>query len=277
MGNKCLKSPDVVKKALLIGINYTGTPSALNGCINDTIHLKEFLINNKLFENNDFTVMTDNETENLLPTKKNIESMLNELVSFANMHQDKKRVEMFLSYSGHGAYIPDLNGDEDDGRDEVLCPLDYYTSGFIVDDYLKAEFIDKLPSNVHLVIMVDACHSGTAFDLRYNLLNDNKNHIKLSKNKNTKCHVIMISGCLDNQTSADAYLMQNGGYVYKFQGAMTASFISSYRPGISSRDLISKMRTSLKSTGFTQVPQLSSGNFIDVLLEFPLNKFTKVD
>lgn len=32
------------KRALLIGINYTGTANALNGCINDVNNVKQFLI-----------------------------------------------------------------------------------------------------------------------------------------------------------------------------------------------------------------------------------------
>jgi hypothetical protein len=32
------------KRALLIGINYTGTSSALRGCINDVKNLKQFLV-----------------------------------------------------------------------------------------------------------------------------------------------------------------------------------------------------------------------------------------
>ena len=40
----------MLKKALLIGINYTGTDYELRGCINDSINLKQFLISNKFFD-----------------------------------------------------------------------------------------------------------------------------------------------------------------------------------------------------------------------------------
>jgi len=42
--------------------------------------------------------------------------------------------EIFVHYSGHGAYITDHSGDEDDNRDEVLVPLDHRRSGYIKDD-----------------------------------------------------------------------------------------------------------------------------------------------
>jgi metacaspase-1 len=41
---------------------------------------------------------------------------------------------LFFHYSGHGGQTPDLDGDEDDGFDEVIFPVDYQTTGHIVDD-----------------------------------------------------------------------------------------------------------------------------------------------
>lgn len=36
--------------------------------------------------------------------------------------------------SGHGGQTKDLDGDEDDGFDEVIYPLDFKQAGQIVDD-----------------------------------------------------------------------------------------------------------------------------------------------
>ncbi len=36
--------------------------------------------------------------------------------------------------SGHGGQIKDKDGDEVDGYDEVIFPVDYKTAGCIVDD-----------------------------------------------------------------------------------------------------------------------------------------------
>jgi len=36
--------------------------------------------------------------------------------------------------SGHGGQTPDLDGDEDDGYDEVIYPVDFRSAGHIVDD-----------------------------------------------------------------------------------------------------------------------------------------------
>ena len=39
-----------------------------------------------------------------------------------------------LTRSGHGGQTPDLDGDEDDGYDEVIYPVDFRVAGHIVDD-----------------------------------------------------------------------------------------------------------------------------------------------
>ncbi len=36
--------------------------------------------------------------------------------------------------SGHGGQTQDLDGDEDDGMDEVIYPVDFKRAGHIVDD-----------------------------------------------------------------------------------------------------------------------------------------------
>ena len=35
------------RKALLIGINYTGTKHQLNGCINDAMNMKNYLVRDR--------------------------------------------------------------------------------------------------------------------------------------------------------------------------------------------------------------------------------------
>jgi hypothetical protein len=61
----------------------------------------------------------------------------------------------------------DTDGDEEDGMDEILIPGDYKESGQIVDDEIYSDFVTKVPAGVHVVAMIDCCHSGTAMDLPY--------------------------------------------------------------------------------------------------------------
>lgn len=44
--------------------------------------------------------------------------------------------------SGHGGQTRDLDGDEIDGYDEVIFPVDYLTAGHIVDD-VSLQFINS--------------------------------------------------------------------------------------------------------------------------------------
>ena len=270
-----IKKEDIVKKALLAGINYTDTDNQLNGCINDTENLRDFLLKNKYFEQNELTMMNDFKTGEFYPSKVNMEKQLNELVVFANSDVNKgKKVYLFFSYSGHGYHIDDENGDEEDGQDEVLCPIDCMENGFIVDDDLRSNFIDKLNENVTLVVLIDACHSSTMLDLKYNYNCDTKNSYRVyGKIPDTKCNLIMISGCLDSQTSADAYIPDVTTKKYEYQGAMTAAFLNNYKDEISTKKLVKAMREWLKVGKYTQIPQLTSGKFIDVSKPFLMSVF----
>jgi hypothetical protein len=71
-------------------------------------------------------------------------------------------------FTGHGSQVPDWNGDEDDGVDEVLVTHDMQRArkngratltGVLVDDTIN-EMVAKNPSR-NVLLIVDACHSGT--------------------------------------------------------------------------------------------------------------------
>jgi len=264
--SKALKQ-SVIKKGLLIGINYVGSENELNGCINDANNLKNFLIQIKYLNANEIIMMNDLLQGAFYPSKANILSQLQGLVTFAKANTDKI-VELFVSYSGHGTGVRDTNGDEQDGQDEALVPVDFMQNGFIVDDYLRTNFVDKLPANVNVVFLCDACHSGTMFDLKYLYqVNASKPENINPKRTDTKCNVVTISGCRDDQTSADAYLSNT------YQGAMTAAFLANYKDEMTYKVLITKMLTWLTNNRdrFTQIPQLGSGKKINLDTPFLLS------
>jgi hypothetical protein len=62
----------------------------------------------------------------------------------------------FLTYSGHGGQMPDINGDETDKQDETWCLYD----GELIDDELYAA-ISAFKDGVRLLVLSDSCHSGT--------------------------------------------------------------------------------------------------------------------
>lgn len=63
----------------------------------------------------------------------------------------------FITYSGHGGQLPDVNGDEDDGEDETWCLYD----GQFVDDETYA-LLGKFKPGVRILVLSDSCHSGSA-------------------------------------------------------------------------------------------------------------------
>jgi hypothetical protein len=50
--------------------------------------------------------------------------------------------------------MPDDNGDEADGKDETMVPVDYQSSGQIRDDVIFEELVAKLPEGVTLKVQV---------------------------------------------------------------------------------------------------------------------------
>ena len=237
------------KKALLIGINYLDTPYALSGCIDDTTRMKDLL---SLHSFNDFQILTD--LTDIKPTKQNILNQLQNLINNAASGD-----LLFFYFSGHGSYTSDRNNDETDGRDEMLVSLDLQP---IIDDELKSILQNSMKRELTIIGLFDSCHSGTILDLKYNYLDTNNYDNYSENNKVSECqgNVIMISGCMDSQTSAEA-LINN-----KAQGALTWSFIESINknPNCSWRELLKSMRDDLKNSNFSQIPQLSTDSFYDI-------------
>lgn len=89
---------------------------------------------------------------------------------------------------------------------------------------------------------------------------DKNNFTENVNESETNGNVIMISGCSDVQTSSDAYINN------KNQGAMTWAFLEAFKSekNITWRNLLIKMRDLLKKSKFDQIPQLTSGSFLNI-------------
>lgn len=147
----------------MVGINYFGTSSALNGCINDVQNMKAYLINYHGYKAEDMVILTDDQRDIVsIPNKRNMIAAMQWLVSDARPNDS-----LVFHYSGHGGRTEDLNGDEVDGFDDVIYPLDFKTAGHIVDDDLHDILVKPLPMGCRLTAIFDSCHSGTCLDIPF--------------------------------------------------------------------------------------------------------------
>lgn len=254
-------------KAFLVGINrYPGAPLA--GCVNDVMDMADFLVKNCRFNSTNIRLLTDSRA-----TTANILARLEWLVS------DLKAGDRILfHYSGHGAQVPTRSDKgEVDGLDEAICPVDFNweKSRMIRDDQFNQIF-SRIPAGVTAVWISDSCHSGDLSrsiggpgglkaktlpmpeDIQWRLraLEENKVPPKVSSVKTGALPIALISGCQDNQTSADAKFRRrpNGALTYMLLQALHAY------PNMPLNQLIEKVRASLRGAGFSQNPQLEGAS-----------------
>lgn len=201
------------RKALIIGINYNGTSSALSGCIYDAENILNLV--RRMYGNTvdiRFLKETDKDLSNR-PTRDNILKRFGWLVS-----NNKPGDSLFVHYSGHGGSIPDDDPKEErDRRDETIYPLD----GHIRDDDIRKELVDKVIPGVKLTCFFDCCHSGTVLDLKYGYIQPQTGILKSFVNNvpETSADVVLFSGCKDDQYSWEVYDER------RIQGAMTNSLV----------------------------------------------------
>ncbi|EFY99590.2 caspase domain-containing protein [Metarhizium robertsii ARSEF 23] len=151
------------RKALLIGINYFGQRGQLRGCINDVRNMTAYLAEHFGYRREDMVILTDDQQNPMSqPTKQNILRAMHWLVKDARPND-----ALFFHYSGHGGQTKDLDGDEADGYDEVIYPVDFRQTGHITDDEMHRIMVRPLQAGVRLTAIFDSCHSGTALDLPY--------------------------------------------------------------------------------------------------------------
>lgn len=266
----------MAKRAVLIGINRYQVPGAdLRGCVNDVVDMKAALTKYYGFSSRDVTVITD-----LTATKKAMQSAIQKLVGSA-----KRGDVLLVHYSGHGSYVPDDNDDESDGRDEILCPADLDWNDPLTDDWLR-KTIDTMRSGVSLTLVMDCCHSGTNtralpragepvaryLPSPWAILRAEsgprggrgasaaRRASRASKRKrdvvSAKIPELLITGCRDNQTSADAQFGR------RFNGALTHHLVATLKAAkgkITTRDLHRRTVEALRRE-FDQVPQLEGAS-----------------
>ena len=244
-------------KAVLFGIDYLNTGGELKGCANDVKHMSKYLKDE--LDYNEIKVYTEQDT----PTKVTGYSIVGILYKLAMESHTRKLKRAFIHFAGHGVGILDRNNDEVDGKDEAICPVDYQRSGVITDDLIK-KILKNFNINTKVTCVFDCCHSGTIGDLKYKLTDKNKVVIS-NTSKACDSNIVIISGCRDDQTSADAFNVSGNR---QFSGAMTSCLLEciKYRRivkgNIDAVTLVNDVRSLLKKKGFCQIPIITSSREI---------------
>lgn len=251
------------KKLFVIGLNYFGTEYELQGCINDVQAIQAAYVRHGF---SDVTRYVETKTHDSATEPKKAQTLeaLSRWIKAA-----KPGDFLAFHYSGHGTHTKDTSGDEVDREDEAICLLD----DNVLDDELKQILVDQLPQGVKLRCFFDCCHSGTIMDLPWNAKFTGKLTKFQSENKDHRIHdIVMISGCRDDQTSADAWIEENK----KNEGAMTWAWLRTLtvaettQPDMTWYDVVQRMRFTLLDGGYEQIPQISLGDkkLIDTQVDF---------
>jgi hypothetical protein len=247
-----------VKLALCIGINdYPGTGSDLLGCVNDANDWADELGKRDF----DVRLMLDSEA-----TGEAMRAGIRDRLDAAATGDT-----VAITYSGHGTWVPDRNGDEPDRRDEALCPYDVGTRGPLLDDELFDIFMDRR-RGVRVAFISDSCHSGSV--ARYAPPTGSGSRrirflapeVFLSEREAAHARrlprvyrgrprhaALLLSGCQDLEYSYDANFegRPNGAFTY-----VALSALRRLPEGACYRDWLAEIHTALPSQDYPQLPGL---------------------
>jgi hypothetical protein len=211
--------------SLHIGLNhvdpahYQGWDGALNACIADAKDMRA-LAKKRGFAGN--SLLTDGQA-----TASKVSAEI-----LAASKQLSKGDTFLLTYSGHGGQVRDTNSDETEGdrMDETWVLFDRQ----LIDDELYALWT-KFKAGVRILVLSDSCHSGTVVKLipsfagngprpramprAVGIKVENANRAlyrgiqkstRGSEKTKVSASILLISGCMDNQTSMDGE--KNGAF-----------------------------------------------------------------
>lgn len=285
------KRRNVRRKFLGVGINvYENPNNNLNGCVADIQDSANTL---KMFG---FPASRQKILINEQATTEGILKGLDWLV------KDTADGDVLIfHYSGHGSQVADLDNEEHDGYDEIICPYDisWNNKKYITDDQLYQYFTSKVPASVRTDVILDSCFSGSATrsfnmfalgnqGMKQRYLVPPVNHRSrinsmvpamtdinrfgdksITSNQNN----VLWSGCQEYQVSWE--LLLNG----QVRGAFTfylMNILRDFRGNASRGEIYSVVRSRMADDGFDQVPNLEIPNE-EALNLFPFRKASEVD
>ncbi|TDL22998.1 hypothetical protein BD410DRAFT_185542 [Rickenella mellea] len=278
------------RRALLIGIEYGHDPRiALDGPHDDVDELKRLLQDVYRWNENCFVVLKDDGTnEERQPTRDIIRKEI------ANLIDDVEAGDtLFVYFAGHGTQVEDLDGDEEDGKDEAIVTCDGYK---ILDDELFEILVKPLPIGCRLIALFDCCNSGTQLDLPIvlsaefcqsalaqgaittNNIPDCAPQLPWTRERSffsrpqmfrklSDGDVVLWSACHDAQRAHGVRNPNN-----RVMGAMTYAFVDSLRKRKDQtyQQLLDSICEKMKGWRLRQSPQLSSSHDVNMDSKFSI-------
>lgn len=205
--------------------------------------------------------------------KSNMKDAIKKLVS--DTGRDDVSV---ITYSGHGTWVPDDDGDEVDGRDEALCPHDTNQGNILTDDELY-DILGDRKRGARIIVISDSCHSGTVAractmmpgvesdpwhfpHIRYLApeiyIGDDQVRLRRAQRAEnirvTGKSAVLLSGCKDEEYSYDAWFngRANGAFTY-----VALQTLKDLPEAATYRDWHREIRKLLPHVSWPQTPQLS--------------------
>lgn len=153
------------KRAFMVGISNYDT--ALTGYQWNNINgVEDVNLISPILKKQGFYLLT------LLDEQATFDNITRQLSAFVS--KTKKGDVVYLHFSTHGQPVEDQNGDEKDGWDEAIVPIDAYKiykkgtyegKKHLLDDQLNKYVVklrEKIGPSGMLYVVIDACHAGTS-------------------------------------------------------------------------------------------------------------------
>jgi hypothetical protein len=234
------------KTAICIGINkYPSGYQSLTKCVDDA-KAWQSLLTSRGFK---CTMLLDGAA-----TKANILSTITSAIA----ENRKAGSIIVITDSSHGSQVIDSSRDENDSRDEVICPCDW--PNYVSDDNLRAIFQNLAPG-VKLEVYLDCCHSGTGSrdigPVQDGVLGVRSLPpiIKEKSNKGIKArgfievpnlNHVLVAACKSSEVS----------YELSVGGALTYYAIQAIKLGYNRQQVIDYVQLKISKLGLVQTPQL---------------------
>jgi hypothetical protein len=190
-----------------------------------------------------------------------------------------------ITYSGHGTWVLDEDGDEADGRDEALCPHDIMDGNILTDDELYEIFSNR-SWGARVIFISDSCHSGSvsrasnmmpgaeADDWKFPQIRFLAPQIYMKNDKvqmqrarqvelaqarwQIRAATVLFSGCKDTEYSYDAWFngRANGAFTYT-----ALKTLENLDENVTYNKWFKEIRKYLPHVQYPQTPQIVASNY----------------